>query len=577
VWGAYDHKTGISTRRVLGKARPDDHNTPAIIAPADRPPAVFYTGHNSTSVIRYRISRKVGDWEPGTERRLRMPGKVTYVQAHRGSTPDTLILLTRSGDDWMVALSRDYGASWVVRPFMRFAAGSYGYLISTQLDDRTIRVCVAGHPSQTNLTALYYTEIDASGTVRSAEGSTVANVYSGSGLPIAAPAALSTIHTFPAENHVRLFDVSAAPVPEVAFAEWTGDEEANYVYLTRGDSDWEPTVLVRSGRPIGYTYSTRYLGGVTFPNPTPGGELFLAREGREHWNVERWRREQDRWSPSVVTRSPTTLARPSAPVGASAQLPLLWLKIRRYEGYTKFQGSTQGLLPEGRPRGFRIGTAIAGDWDGDGHADPGTFRSGVWTLRVGGRSTVVRFGTTGDTPVVGDWDGDGKDGIGVRRGRTWVLSNTVAPASAFRRFSYGATGDAPLVGDWDGDGKDGIGVRRGFTWYLRNEARGGTPGMRFTFGRATDVPVVGDWDGDGTDGIGIKRGSMWMLRLRPGSGSPQVRFNLGRANDAPVVGDWGALGKDSPGVRRASTGVWYVVDSPPGVPRSNFAPNRFIF
>jgi len=577
VWGAYDHKTGITTRKVLGRSRRDDHNTPAIIAPVDKPPIVFYTGHNASTVIWYRISAKIGDWLPGAERAIQFPGKVTYVQAYRGSTPETLLLLTRCNSDWMLALSTDYGTSWSVRPLVDFDADAYGYLTTTQLADGTIRVSAAGHPAQTNLTSIYYTEIDPAGDIRSAEGTILANVYTGAGLPISAPKDLTPIYEFPAEKRGRLLDVSAAPNPEVVFAEWVGEEEAEYVYLTKTPEGWRPTTLVRTGRPIGYDYATRYLGGATFPNPTSGGDLYLSREITGYWQVQRWTKTASDWAVTPITSSLHILARPSIPFGASPQLPLLWLDLTSYADYTTFSGSTWGLLPEGRVAPRTVGTAVTGDWDGDGRTEPGVFNAGVWTLRVNSQKVKVRFGRLGDRPLVGDWDGDGKDGIGFRRGREWVLSNTIAPTKVYRRFVWGAADGRPVVGDWDGNRTDGIGVRRGTTWYLKNKASAGPTRYKFSFGRATDVPLVGDWNGDRKDTVGVKRGQGWMLRNRLLSGSATLRFNFGDSTDVPVVGDWGALGKDTPGVRRGSTGVWYLIDTQPGLPRADFAPNRMLF
>lgn len=577
IWSAYDHKSGVTTRRVLRRIYPDDHNTPALIAPADRPPVVFYTGHNAWNRIYYRISRKVGDWEPGSLRYLTLPGRVTYAQVYRGATPDTLLLLTRSGDEWLIAVSNNYGLTWRVRSFLRFESGDYAYIITSQLSDGTIRLAAAGHPIRSVLTSIYYGEIDSAGNLRSAEGSTLANIYSGEGLPVSALSALSVVHQLPVGSRARLFDVSTAPNAEIAFAEWAGDDEAEYRCLTCEGAGWESSALAPSGRPIGFTYASRYLGGMMFPNPSTGGDVYLTRETQGQWLLERWRKVDGQWAPELIASSSRVLARPTPPLNASPQLPLLWLELSKYDHYNVFQGNTKGILTEGKPPTRNYGTPLAGDWNGDGKAEPAVFRSGYWTMPVDGQTVRFRFGRTGDRPIVGDWDGDGRDGIGVRRGAEWILSNTIAPASVSARFRYGRVGDTPVVGDWDGDGVDGIGIHRGAHWYLRNTPSAGSARWRFLYGRPSDVPVAGDWDGDGTDRIGVKRGSKWLLRSWLSSGAAHSVFTYGAPGDVPAVGDWGSLGKDTVGVVRPSMGVWFVVDIAPGFPRSINAPNRFVF
>ncbi len=577
VWGAYDHKSGITTRRTLGRIRPDDHNTPAIIAPADRPPAVFYTGHNKSSVIWYRVSRKIGDWLPGPERAMPMPGVVTYVQVHRGRTPDTLLLLTRCGTRWLLAVSEDYGESWTLRPLLQFDSGSYAYVVSSQLADGTIRLCAYGHPAKSTLSAVYYAEIDPSGDVHGAGPGVSANIYSGAGLPLEAPGSLEHIYEYADGARARLFELSKSDEPEVILAEWVGEAEAEYVYLHRTSGVWESERIVPTGRPIGYDYSTRYLGGASFVDTAAGRDVYISREASGTWFLERWRREGGVWVPSLIRSSKHILARPSVPANASSQLPLVWLDLTRYDGYTKFRGSTHAILPEGRPRTFESGTAVCGDWDGDGVTDPGVFRAGAWSLDVGDSTVRVRLGRKGDLPIVGDWDGDGIDGIGVRRGAEWILSDSATATAVSRRFTWGRRSDRALAGDWDGDGIDSIGLRRGASWLLKDATGPGPADRAFEFGLVSDAPVVGDWDGDGVDGFGLRRGREWILRDRSDETTSDVRFTFGVPADASVPGRWGARPTDAPGVRRAATGVWYVVDSASGLPTFDLAANRFRF
>ncbi|MBX3411676.1 MAG: hypothetical protein KF708_03070 [Pirellulales bacterium] len=110
--------------------------------------------------------------------------------------------------------------------------------------------------------------------------------------------------------------------------------------------------------------------------------------------------------------------------------------------------------------------AVTGDWNGDGIATIGLFRSGTWILDDNGNGRwdlddrVVDFGAPGDRPVVGDFDGDGIDEVGVYRHGTWIIdtNHNLQLDDEDARYELGGPGDIPVVGDWDGDGRDEIGV-----------------------------------------------------------------------------------------------------------------------
>jgi hypothetical protein len=213
--------------------------------------------------------------------------------------------------------------------------------------------------------------------------------------------------------------------------------------------------------------------------------------------------------------------------------------------------------PPGTPAGTPAGTLqyLAGDWDGDGRTEVGTYKDAAVALRLhSGQVLRYRYGFTGATAVVGDWDGDGRDSIGVYHRAQWYLRDTLTPGPADRSFGYGLAGDLPAVGHWRGAGAgDGIAVLRSGVWSLRLGATPGPAQVVTRFGRAGDVPVVGDWNGDGWDDVGVHRGQTFVL-ARPRGGPATLAF--GRATDVPVAGDWDGLGGDTPGVGRPA--AWYV-------------------
>jgi peptidoglycan/xylan/chitin deacetylase (PgdA/CDA1 family) len=181
---------------------------------------------------------------------------------------------------------------------------------------------------------------------------------------------------------------------------------------------------------------------------------------------------------------------------------------------------------------------LMGDWNGNGVATPGVFRSGRWLLRnsrSGGTADLdFRFGTAGDRPVVGDWNGDGTTTVGVVRGNTWYLRNRNTTGTPDATFRYGRDSDLKVTGDWNGNGRTGIGIVRGAEWRLRDAASAGTATYIFSFGALGDRPVVGDWNGNGRTGIGMVRGNTWRLRNSLSTGSSQLTTTYGRCGDGAM-------------------------------------------
>jgi peptidoglycan/xylan/chitin deacetylase (PgdA/CDA1 family) len=225
----------------------------------------------------------------------------------------------------------------------------------------------------------------------------------------------------------------------------------------------------------------------------------------------------------------TTLTVPSA-VPSLAATPDVPVVLRDRTWYVR----NGPIFTWGRARDIHL----IGDWDGDGVATPGLFRSGRWLLRnrmsAGAPDREFYFGTAGDVPIVGDWDGNGTTTIGVVRGDVWYLRNHNSAGVPATSFRYGRPGDIKVTGDWDGDGRTGIGIVRGTSWQLRDAPSRGAATYAFTYGALGDRPVVGDWDGDGRDSIGTVRGSIWRLRNRLSAGDPNLTFSYGKCGDGAM-------------------------------------------
>jgi protocatechuate 3,4-dioxygenase beta subunit len=248
--------------------------------------------------------------------------------------------------------------------------------------------------------------------------------------------------------------------------------------------------------------------------------------------------------------------------------------------------------------GIRGGIPVAGDWNGDGTAEPGVYLVGEWFLDLNGDGLWdqgdlwAQLGHDEDQPVSGDWDGDGKTDIGIF-GPAWAgdpkaiaaepgqpdPQNLPSPTNRFKNippsvddatsgyramkhtargklradlidhvFHYGTGGDRAVTGDWNGDGVYTIGVFRDGIFYLDVDGDGkwSLGDATVKFGQAGDLPLAGDWNGDGKTELGVFRNGVVILDV---NGDRQIdsrdsEFRLGKQGDLPVSGDFDGDGID---------------------------------
>ena len=216
------------------------------------------------------------------------------------------------------------------------------------------------------------------------------------------------------------------------------------------------------------------------------------------------------------------------------------------------------------------------DYDGDGKTDlavwrdePANSERANFYILQSSTSTmrVEQFGRTGDTPIsAGDWDGDGKADPSVYRNGTAAASGGQSyfyyrpsgqPSVDFVTLAWGSDADKPVRGDYDGDGKLDAAVFRpsNGVWYIRNSSDGS---VRYeNWGISTDKLVPADYDGDGKTDLAVYRDGVWYIKQ---SSNGQARYeNFGIVTDVPVPADYDGDGKTDFAVYRA--GVWYINQS----------------
>ena len=197
------------------------------------------------------------------------------------------------------------------------------------------------------------------------------------------------------------------------------------------------------------------------------------------------------------------------------------------------------------------------DLDGDGKADVGIYRDGMWSIlrSTDGGNTVIGLGGVSDIPIPADYDGDGKMDAAVYLNGVWTIKRS--SDSGTTTVGWGGSSFTPVPADYDGDGKADVAVYSDGVWSIKRSSDGGNTVVGW--GGAAFIPVPGDYDGDGKADIAVYHPSgVWSIKRSSDGGNTVVGW--GGAAFIPVLGDYDGDGKSDIAVYHPS-GVWSIVRS----------------
>jgi subtilisin family serine protease len=249
------------------------------------------------------------------------------------------------------------------------------------------------------------------------------------------------------------------------------------------------------------------------------------------------------------------------------------------------KGSAVDLAPAGFDFGAGFGRASApsgvaampatsvgfqADFDGDGRADVGVYRTstGEWLIR---RSTdgvlfTVTWGSPalGDVPVPARYTTTGVAEIAVFRPTTgeWLIRR--ASDSALVTIAWGAPilGDVPVPADYTGDGLADVAVYRTATgeWLIRRSDTAALLVIPWGAPSLGDSPVPADYTGDGLADVAVYRSTtgQWFLRRSDTAALLVIPWGAPSLGDFPVPAHYVTPGVADIAVYRMATGQWFI-------------------
>jgi uncharacterized delta-60 repeat protein len=220
------------------------------------------------------------------------------------------------------------------------------------------------------------------------------------------------------------------------------------------------------------------------------------------------------------------------------------------------------------------GSAVQGDYDGDGLADAAVYLPslGAYAIRPsgGGPDQIIPFGSAGagqTIPAPGDYDGLGKTDMGIYLPSLGAFAyrpifggNGIGQIVPFGMAGIGNS--IPAQGDYFGTKRDNLAVYLPSLGAFAIRPGNGSPDQIIPFGipgAGQSIPVPGDYDGSGRTELAVYLPSLGAFAYRPANGGPDVIIPFGQAgagNSLPMPGDYDGSGRTELAVYLPSLGAF---------------------
>jgi hypothetical protein len=328
----------------LGIGQIDDHNSPAIAIGSGKMPIVFYTEHGVTPYIRYRriTEDETGQIVAGEEQFVHFGEQTTYVNVM--VKDDVILLITRSGaTTWKYCVSYDWASSWTqAATFIDGGEGSKPYCLARPTEETEYKYHLAayGHPTESLWNIIVSGTIDMNtGDIARSDGTIVANVFLGTGLPLGTTS-LEEVYN-PGAGNSRLLDIGDKKGRQIVYyARWTGNDPSTkpdyWQAVRKPNGGWEHSYIVSSGGNFEGT-SRQYLGGIAIDRS--GRDIvYISRKSGSNWLIEEWDIDLrlQAYSPHPLATATNRLIRPYVPDNTSN---LIYQNVTVYNSYIDYMCS----------------------------------------------------------------------------------------------------------------------------------------------------------------------------------------------------------------------------------------------
>lgn len=351
----------------------DEHNAPSVCITESGRIIVAYTGHASTTTLKYRVTEKPYDiFSFGPERVLEYGKSVTYAQLFENVHKKQLWLFCRVDCvTWEFRYSCDEGETWSENEvFLRSEDGGLFYLdirrqtvsheamfsfAENRCGNEHYLFALYGHPLTSVDHTIRGSVFDADGWLLDANGKrTDFNLYPSlkkSGVKLMAHKELPVIYASPKGTTARLLEVSLTVPMRVGFAAFIPDkpETITYYISTLKNGKWQLSKeICRGGEFLGKGVvdgSETYVGGMAcyygvgeaglnprIPADTVTNKVYIARFDGESRLLECYITHDGGETytlKEVIRKIPDNgkavkIWRPTVPVYAQDNLPVYW-------------------------------------------------------------------------------------------------------------------------------------------------------------------------------------------------------------------------------------------------------------